>query len=381
MGQHPNGKLTTELYPFFFSKSFQKAKPLIHLNHKTYSSGELLQLTEAKLAQASPWEKDIFEFLRQWFDTNDHVWVHTSGSTGTPKAIRLKKSWMEYSARQTCSYFGITSASTALLCLPAAYIAGRMMLVRAIISGCHLISSEPVGNPFQKYGQQVDFAAVTPYQLHQSVTFLQEKPLAKTLIVGGGEISIPLARELQKISAQVYATYGMTETSSHIALQKMNGHNKEDCYTVLGNTQIAVDHRQCLNLVNPQLFEGVLQTNDVAEIISAEKFHWKGRYDHIINSGGIKIIPEETEMAIAHLWPGDMAISSVPDPGLGEKLVWVVEADQLPSSQEKSMLQKARSILNQYATPRQIFCIPKLPRTANTKLDRKALKIQLQHIC
>jgi o-succinylbenzoate---CoA ligase len=201
--------------------------------HKTVESA-----TEYSVLLQDPdipsWERDIYEFLSHWYDKNDHIVVHTSGSTGDPKPIKIKKSWMRYSAITTCNYFGLQSDSKALLCLPAAFIAGKMMIVRALEVKFDLYVCEPTGNPFKDITEKIDFAAVTPFQLYQSLDTLHNNSIVKTLIVGGGEIPATLEAQVRDLPVEIFATYGMTETSSHVALRKVNGTNPEHAFRVIG---------------------------------------------------------------------------------------------------------------------------------------------------
>lgn len=353
-----------------------RQKAIITLNHTHYTSSALKQLCSEKMSgDTAQWEKDIYAFLSLWLQEKDSLEVHTSGSTGKPKAIKLKKAWMEYSARQTCSYFGLDNRSTALLCLPAAFIAGKMMLVRALTAGFNLILRPPEGNPFQHLSETVDFAAITPFQLHQSLETLKQHPVVKTLIVGGGEISPALAAEIRHLDIDIYATYGMTETSSHIALKKVN--QEEDFYTVIGDTEIGADKRSCLTLTNPCLFEGTLVTNDIVKIKDKNHFHWLGRYDNIINSGGVKISPEEIEKKIAHLIQQNFVISSVSHEKLGEAVVLAMESADIPEEEKESLTLQMKKVVPPYAIPRKIIVMKALPKTPNEKIDRFALKKML----
>lgn len=346
--------------------------------------GETLAGTEiiraARLRMNTPgiaaWENDIYLFVDQWFGPESIVTAHTSGSTGTPKAIALKKQWMEYSARQTCSFFGLTHQSTALLCLPAAFIAGKMMLVRAFVSGLHLFCKAPEGDPFGDKGMGVDFAAITPFQLAQSYNTLFRQPV-KTVIVGGGEISPALEAAVQSVPVEIFATYGMTETSSHIALRKVNGEDRKDRFSVMGSTRIALDDRQCLVIENPELFDGKLVTNDIAEIHDEKTFRWLGRFDNVINSGGVKIMPEEIEQTIAPLRPENMLIAPFPDKKLGNTVALYIEGAPLNPYDEKQLIDAIRQLVHPYAVPRQIRYTPVFPKTPNGKTDRKALLIEL----
>jgi o-succinylbenzoate---CoA ligase len=347
----------------------------IHLKFPV-SSDENNQFQKHLLHQgstAAAWQKDIYTFVEQWLNEEDDIIVYTSGSTGEPKAIKLKKQWMKHSAMQTCGYFGLTEKSTGLLCMPAAYIAGKMMIVRALVSGMDLFCMEPSGNPFKELKEKIDFTAITPFQLYQSLNDLR-KPLVQTIIVGGGEISDALEKEIQLLPVNIYATYGMTETSSHVAVRQVNGVGKDDQFTVIGNTKISTDDRNCLVLENPDLFDGILATHDVIEMHGEKKFSWLGRFDNIINSGGIKIIPEKTEQAISDLRKERMIISSQKDDRLGEKVVLVIESPALNEEEKTTLREQIRKRVHPYSVPATIYTMERFPETNTGKIDR--LKIR-----
>lgn len=88
--------------------------------------------TKQKDPTLPPWETDIFTFVVEWFNPSKEIEVSTSGSTGKPKTIRYQKKHMRQSAQLTGEFFAFTPNASAMLCLPATFIAGKMMIVRAI---------------------------------------------------------------------------------------------------------------------------------------------------------------------------------------------------------------------------------------------------------
>src|SRR5690606_1493475 len=153
-----------------------------------------------------------------------------SGSTGIPKNIKLQKDHVFNSAKATVNYFDLRENSKALLCLSSEYIAGKMMLVRAMIAGWDLYTTAPAKNPLENYNQNFDFSAMVAYQVFKSLADLHK---VKKLIVGGGAVSAELEQQLQKINTRVFATYGMTETISHIAVRPINGKEKSAFFSAL----------------------------------------------------------------------------------------------------------------------------------------------------
>ena len=108
-------------------------------------------------------------FLREWFDASDTVCVHTSGSTGTPKELRVEKRRMMASAMMTVDFLGLRRGDAALLCMPLQYIAGKMVVVRALVSGLNLLPVTPSGHPLKALHEAPAFAAMIPMQVFNAL--------------------------------------------------------------------------------------------------------------------------------------------------------------------------------------------------------------------
>lgn len=354
-------------------------KIFITLNSEPYTRNELINYCREKtvIESASDWYKEILKFIGQWLNHDDHIMVQTSGSTGEPKSIQLKKKWMEYSAVQTCRFFGLDDHSTLLLCLPARYIAGKMMIVRAITCGCYIITTDPRANPFLNNANRINFTAITPYQLYESLGTLKDNNSIKTIIVGGGEIPPALEKQIQVLPQNIYATYGMTETSTHVALRKVNGEDRSQFYTIIGDTEISLDERGCLVLENPLLFDDKLVTNDIVEIINDQSFRWLGRWDNVINSGGIKLVVEYLEKKIAHIRKEKMLLIGIPDEKLGMACTLAIEKGNLTEKEKTEIISQLERVLKKYELPKHIVNIPVFPVLKSGKVDRLSLKNML----
>ena len=342
----------------------------IRLNGTLYNRSNFEQLHFIDEPHDS-WRNAIYHFLQNWFDDSNFILAHTSGSTGKPKSIQLPKQSMLNSARMTNQFFGLGNESVALLCLPASYIAGKMMLVRAMVSGFNLITVAPSANPFENLCISVDFTAITPYQLFHSAESLQKVSVHK-IIVGGSPVTSKLEQLSENIPSELYETYGMTETCSHIALRRFNGKEKSDCFTILEGVTIRQDERECLAIKAPHLLKDEIQTNDVVELIGKDSFRWLGRADSAINSGGIKIHPEQVEKKLEGIIPSGYFISSVPDEVLENKVVLVIESEKYTIGQEQLLKASLESLLTKYELPKQILYIPVFSYSSSNKVLRKA---------
>jgi len=312
----------------------------------------------------------IYDFLQNWFDDTDSILAHTSGSTGKPKSIPLSKQSMINSARMTNRYFDLSADSVGLLCLPATYIAGKMMLVRAMVGGFNLLAVEPSANPFKMLHAAIDFAAITPYQLFHSADSLEYAKVGK-IIVGGAPVTATLEKLSENIPAELYETYGMTETCSHIALRRFNGSGKSDCFTLLDGVTVRLDERGCLAIRAPHLIPDEIQTNDMVELKGTASFRWLGRADSTINSGGIKIHPEGVERKLEGMISTPYFIASVPDEVLENKVVLVIESEAYSPEREGIFKARLESILSKYEMPKQLLYLSRFVYSESNKVLRK----------
>jgi o-succinylbenzoate---CoA ligase len=349
----------------------------IRINHKVYNLQHVNELfLDIDDEGEKQWVLAIHDFLTEWFSEIPFIEARTSGSTGIPKNIQLPKNSMINSARATCSFFGLTESDTALLCLPASYIAGKMMLVRAIACGFNLLVVKPSSNPFLNITARIDFTAITPHQLFESIDTIRNVDIQK-IIVGGSAVSPMLEDKLQTMDCAVYETYGMTETCSHIALRRLNGAQRSDKFTVLDGISIQTDEFGCLVIDAPLLTPDAIVTNDMVKITDSSHFRWLGRFDHVVNSGGIKLFPEQIETKLEPFLSGKIYfVAGVKDEKLGEKLILLIEGTPFAMEDISKLKQTLRETLPPLEIPREILFIKQFPRSETGKI----LKLQVLEI-
>lgn len=334
----------------------------------TYHSAE--EMSKGISTLNKPEEQTLSDFLQEWYNNEAFIIGHTSGSTGTPKELRLRKTDMLASARLTNQFFKINRKSRLLLCLSPAYIAGKMMIVRTIEAHAELIALPPSSLPFAELTDNIDLAAVVPMQLDSIEIQLPGLQKVRQLLIGGAPISPTLDQRLQPIDTACYATYGMTETVSHIALKRLNGTKKQTSFFALGNIHFETDIRGCLTIHAPHLTEQRFVTNDLVILADKHHFEWLGRYDHIINSGGVKLSPEKIEKCLATVIPGRFYITSEPDERLGQQIVLVIEG-KIPGTEQLEKWQtEFTRLLSRFETPRNIRFVPKFRETYSGKIIR-----------
>jgi len=347
----------------------QKLHPSFKFNGLEFETSQEIVLFAKQLKEnGALHEVAIAKFIVKWFNDKPHVKVKTSGSTGVPKKIKLLKTDMVQSAFATGMYFNLGANNTALLCLSAKYIAGKMMLVRALTMGWDLHVVAPEKDAITQYDNTYDFAAMVPYQVYHTLNALDK---IKKLIIGGGVIDPDLEAKLQTKTTQVFASYGMTETITHVALRPVNGENKTNTYTALPNVSFDVDHRGCLIIDAPNLGSSHLVTNDVVTLHDSKSFEWLGRVDNVINSGGVKLHPEKIEQLLRDFIKVPFIVSSLQDQALGEQLILVLE---LEDPKQVAEYRNVISELESYHRPKKIFTLSKFPVTETGKIKRNNIK-------
>ena len=339
------------------------------------------------------------EFLKEWNSDCPYVEVKTSGSTGEPKAMLVEKRRMLASARITCDFLGLKAGDTALLCMSLDYIAGKMMVVRAIERNLRLITVEPSGHPLNN-GQwimdngQFGFAAMVPMQVYNSLQVPEERERLKQikhLIIGGGAIDEAMAEELKTFPNHVWSTYGMTETLSHIALRRLSGPEASEWYTPFPTVKVGLNEEGCLVIDAPEVCGERLVTNDIAELatqrgqslmcsatsahegqspcVANVPFKILGRKDNVICSGGIKIQAEEVERMLKVHLREPYLISKRPDKKFGEVVVLLTEGEV---EMAKTVCE---TVLPKYQRPKAYIHVSEIPMTETKKPARRQAEI------
>lgn len=319
---------------------------------------QLCTVAYSFIKEGADFQKALGDFLIDWFDDKTYIEMNTSGTTGAPKLIRVEKEAMVSSALSTGDFFDLNPGNKVLHCLPVDYVAGKMMFVRSFILGLDMDFVEPNSNPLEYNDVKYDFAAMVPLQAKNSLAKLTN---IKKIIIGGVKIHKSLEQELVKLPNEIYETYGMTETITHIAAKRVG----ERAFTVLPNVTVSSNENNCLVVHAKKINPEPIVTNDIVEIVSDTQFVWLGRFDNVINSGGIKLIPEKIEEKLSTHIPRRYFVYGQADDVLGEKVVLYVEGE--PIAIDEGVF----SVLDKYEKPKNIVFIPKFTVTATGKIVRK----------
>ncbi len=361
----------------------------ITVNGTTYPAAEAtaqkgglsrLQILFRQTYGTDSFEASLADFLTEWFDGKPTLKVHTSGSTGTPKELWVEKERMMNSAVLTVSFLGLKKGDSTMLCMPLQYIAGKMVVVRALVAGLNLIPVAPCGRPMKGMKEAPVFSAMIPMQVFNSLQETEDCTLLKRikhLIIGGGAIDADLGEKLKTFPEAVWSTYGMTETLSHIALRRLSGPDASLWYTPFHNVSLSQSDEGTLVIEAPSVNPERLVTNDIVEFNEKGQFRILGRKDNTINTGGVKVQIEQVEELLKEYLSCPFQITAAPDPKFGERIVLLLENENGPAH---GYLEKIFEKLPSYWRPKQIIYIENLPLTGSGKPDRAtARQIAARH--
>lgn len=314
----------------------------------------------------------VREFDHEWNNGLNYIEAMTSGSTGSPKLVRLYKRDMVKSACATLDFFKIKRGATFVCPMDFKYIGAKMMFVRAFVNEGKLIEKAP-SNKID-LDIDADLLAVVPSQIDH---ILQDKNISskiKNLIIGGAPLSPERQRIIKQAGLNAYMTYGMTETSSHVALAEVCS----DIYRALPNIEFELDDRGCMVINMKDRIANRIITNDMVELISTTSFKWLGRYDNIINTGGIKIQPEVLEKEILKILKDNniivqkIAIIGENSVKWGTQIALIIEKGEYEIEENTEMLLSLikNGLYDSRLTPKVIYFRP-VSITENGKIIRR----------
>jgi len=340
------------------------------INDQSYVVRDLSDLDRIPHNQLNPNEVQAFELLKEWFSKGE-MSFHTSGSTGVRKDIYLSGELIRWSVARTTQILGNTSFN-ALVAIPVDKIGGAMLVLRALLNEWVIRICEPSSDPM------IILTSDHPHNLTSLVPFQFFKILEKEkssqklqrfnkVLLGGEPISLKkeliIKSWLEKSRTEIFHTYGMTESASHIAIRKIG----ERDYTPFDGVQLFQDSEGHLGFRIDEL-DLELQTQDLVELSDQNTFLFKGRSPFIVNSAGLKIQIEELENRI-ELIPnipqeGEIVLWKEPDPELGERLILLTNHN---TEILKVILEQH---LDKFHQPKRYYKITKIIRTESGKVNR-----------
>lgn len=298
----------------------------------------------------------VDDFISEWHNEASFVTAVTSGSTGTPRQIRLDKEFMRASARRTNAFFSINSEARLHLPLSADYIAGKMMIIRALEANATLTCEPPSNTPSLAPQGYIDLLAVVPSQMEYLLA--KENTSVHNYLIGGSAISPALRHQIAASGIAAWESYGMTETASHIAIRPVAA--TPEPFATLSGIYCSLGEDNNLIITMPRNTRNdatiTITTRDVAHLIDPEHFLILGRLDNAIITGGIKVHPEQVEAKLAALhWPFRYYIGGVPDHKWTHKVVLYIDTSSIPAAVPNPAFATAPDAVSPFVTNADLY--------------------------
>jgi O-succinylbenzoic acid--CoA ligase len=318
------------------------------------------------------------------------VVVPTSGSTGTPKGALLPASALLASARSTLDRLGGPGAW--LLALPTTHIAGIQVLVRSLVAGTPPVALDLSAGfseaAFAAAASTVEgprrYTALVPTQLVRLLSAggaaLEALCSFDAVLVGGAATPPALLTQATGAGVRVVTTYGSSETSGGcvydgVPLAGVSVLPDADGRLTVGGPVVFAGYRLRPDLTAASLVDGRYVTNDLGSVVDGRVTVF-GRADDVIVTGGEKVAPAAVEASLAaHPAVREVAVTGVPDPEWGARVVAVVvPADPASPPSLDSVRTHVAATLGRRAAPSRLVVVDDLPRLALGKIDRSALR-------
>ncbi len=341
-----------------------------------------------KFYPQSEFEEKVKHFCQLWLQNSTSFTFYTSGSTGLPKPISISRKQMELSANQTIQWLGLSSNHLSLLCLSPNYIAGAMVLVRAMIANMEVCLLEPSQNlnlALRTIDKTIHLASFVPNQwkilLNENELINKIFKNAKGVLIGGADLDLETKSTTQNVCQfPVFLTYGMTETVSHVAFQSLTFYPSDYLKTLPG-VQIRRMENGTLAVSSPSTLNQFIETQDLVELHDQNTFQIKGRINRIINSAGLKINPFEIEEQINVFFNSknlnsEFFVAGYPEEFYGEIVSIFVEGiTKIDLNEINNFLS---TTLEKNKCPKKIFYVESFLKTSTGKIDQKAIISQIQ---
>jgi O-succinylbenzoic acid--CoA ligase len=307
-----------------------------------------------------------------------HTVLFTSGTSGEPKPVELTVGNHEASAAGSAAALGSDPGDRWLCPLPLFHIGGLGILIRAARA-----ATTAVLHPRFETARVLAGLTAGEYPLASVVSTqvrrlrdagLERAPGLRALVLGGGPVPPDLLDWARGRRIPVRSTYGMTETTSQVAV---TGAWEPTAEPVPGAELAIGDQREILvrgPMVSPGAVgpDGWLHTGDVGTIGRDGRLSVEGRLTDLIVTGGENVAPAVVEAALlAHPGLADAGVAGQPDPEWGEAVTARVVLRSPAGPGELRAFCAER--LARYKVPKAIEAVAALPRTSSGKLLRRDL--------
>lgn len=312
----------------------------------------------------------------------------SSGSTGTPKLIwRDHQSWT--------SAFPIQSKVFHLSCLDTLYLVSSLVYTANLNACLHILSEGGTvvfasnNLPRTWLGEILTHHITAIFMVpanYRTLLKVMKDPLPqiKSIVTAGAKIDRSTVQSLIKYFSHsgIYEYYGASELGhvSYSTAEDLLQHPESVGKAFPGVTVSIED--DSIYVQSPYLapkYRPKATVGDLGRLNTEGYLYLLGRKHGIINTGGVKVIPEQVE-AILLQCPGitEAVVQGIPDPIRGQKVcAWVVKNKSTLTTAD--ILDFCRKKMRHHYCPHKIIFVDELPINKNGKIDR--VKLQNEEAC
>ena len=342
--------------------------------------------------------------------------IYTSGSTGEPNGVTLTHQNMTFVADSIIEYLRIEPGDRTLCVLPLSFGYGLYQLLTAVRTASTLVLEPGIGLPgrivtlLEEQEITVLPGVPTLFELLVGLRGLEQRelPALRALTNAGAALALETIAAVRRTfpGAELFCMYGQTECQRVCYLPPDQLDARPGAVGIaIPGTEVWIEdergHRVGPDVVGELFVRGghvmqgywghpeatakrlrrgrsesdrVLTTGDLFRTDADGYLYFVSRRDDIIKSRGEKVVPREVEEVLMRA-PGvrEVAVIGVPDRLLGEAVHAHVGADPGTELDERELLRHCAEQLEDFMVPRRAVIHAELPKTANGKLDRRAL--------
>jgi len=285
-----------------------------------------------------------------------HIIVETSGSTGGAKFVCLSRSAILSSARAVNDHLQASGKDRWLCALPTFHVGGLGIYARGFAGGneVHAYSADWHAGTFVKAleASRATLTSLVPTQVADLVSAeLTSPPLLRAVIVGGGHLDETVEMQARQLGWPLLLSYGMTETCSQIATQRLDRlgiGEGPDGLQLLAHCQVRTTCDNRLAVRGESLMSGYLNIGEGGDAsfeqpfdsedwfvtqdlvaIEGEQLFYQGRVDRLVKILGELVDVDRVEETFRQRFTsGDresVAVEAAVDGRRGFRLVPIVE--------------------------------------------------------
>jgi acyl-CoA synthetase (AMP-forming)/AMP-acid ligase II len=336
----------------------------------------------------------------------------SSGSTGNPKPIIISEEnkWARF--EQAARSYQVTECDTVLCASPFYHSLGQRLTFLPLLAGgtlCILKAFTAKNWVNALIKNKVTLTIPVSSHLHEVIDSLLEKPFRfpalRCLVSSSAAINDEVKYRLfEELPCEFHEMYGASEIATATNLSKEQAKLKpnsvgfpnpgveirivdeqiRDCLPniagqILVKSPLMSSGYYGLPLISAESYkEGFFLTGDIGYLDGDGFLYFVDRKKDIIISGGINIYPSDIEGVLNESQEVKESYAlGIYDEFLGEVPVAVIITDAEYGDLEKILRTKARNKLAAYQRPFKYFFKDKVPLTASGKVDKRALRDEL----